>query len=211
MAIIECSECGKKYSNKAKACPECACPTGETFSHREVFPKVKEPIKSTPGHLRSHLSSGEQVLCVAKVHWQFFSRTAAWSSIWLFAALICLSLNATSSNGISFGGIGLATIFLIPFALMWTIRILQYRSLNFVVTNKRVLIKFGVLERDSAEIRLDKVEEVSTEQSLSGRILGYASIFIKGTGKSVMPILFISNYVEFKRTLMDACDNLKNN
>ncbi len=27
MALIECTECGKEYSEKAKACPNCGCPT----------------------------------------------------------------------------------------------------------------------------------------------------------------------------------------
>lgn len=26
MALIKCSECGKEFSNKASACPNCACP-----------------------------------------------------------------------------------------------------------------------------------------------------------------------------------------
>lgn len=29
MALIKCSECGKQFSDKAKACPECGCPTEE--------------------------------------------------------------------------------------------------------------------------------------------------------------------------------------
>lgn len=27
MALITCVECGKEFSDKAKACPNCACPT----------------------------------------------------------------------------------------------------------------------------------------------------------------------------------------
>lgn len=27
MAIIKCVECGKEFSDKASACPECGCPT----------------------------------------------------------------------------------------------------------------------------------------------------------------------------------------
>ena len=29
MALIKCSECGKEFSSKAKACPNCACPIEE--------------------------------------------------------------------------------------------------------------------------------------------------------------------------------------
>lgn len=33
MALIVCKECGKKYSNRARECPVCACPT--TFNDVE--------------------------------------------------------------------------------------------------------------------------------------------------------------------------------
>ena len=35
MALIKCSECGKEFSDKASACPNCGCPTSEM---------VKSPI-----------------------------------------------------------------------------------------------------------------------------------------------------------------------
>lgn len=33
MALMICSECGKEYSDKAVACPNCGCPTPHTGSH----------------------------------------------------------------------------------------------------------------------------------------------------------------------------------
>ena len=29
MALIKCPECGKEFSDKAQACPNCGCPTSE--------------------------------------------------------------------------------------------------------------------------------------------------------------------------------------
>ena len=29
MALIKCPECGKEFSDKASACPNCGCPTSE--------------------------------------------------------------------------------------------------------------------------------------------------------------------------------------
>lgn len=31
MALIECPECGKEFSDKAQACPNCGCPTDEVL------------------------------------------------------------------------------------------------------------------------------------------------------------------------------------
>lgn len=35
MAMIICSECGKEFSDKAPACPNCGCPTSEMVPERE--------------------------------------------------------------------------------------------------------------------------------------------------------------------------------
>ena len=36
MALIICPECGKEYSNRAKNCPNCGCPTEENDSDVNV-------------------------------------------------------------------------------------------------------------------------------------------------------------------------------
>lgn len=36
MALINCPECGKEFSDKASTCPNCGCPT-ETFIKRSEF------------------------------------------------------------------------------------------------------------------------------------------------------------------------------
>ena len=35
MGLIKCSECGKKFSDKALACPECSCPTSVVMNYQE--------------------------------------------------------------------------------------------------------------------------------------------------------------------------------
>ena len=51
MAIIKCRECGKEYSDKAKSCPNCACPTRYNIrmemeepdgEEEDIFSEIKE-------------------------------------------------------------------------------------------------------------------------------------------------------------------------
>ena len=37
MALINCSECGKEVSDKAKACPNCGCPINEEKKESKVM------------------------------------------------------------------------------------------------------------------------------------------------------------------------------
>lgn len=47
MALICCSECGKEFSDKAAACPNCGCPTSEMVStYKQSFDDMFEASKS---------------------------------------------------------------------------------------------------------------------------------------------------------------------
>lgn len=43
MALITCSECGKEFSDKAVACPNCGCPTEEAI--KQPIPEAVVPVK----------------------------------------------------------------------------------------------------------------------------------------------------------------------
>jgi len=53
---------------------------------------------------------------------------------------------------------------------------------EFAITNRRVLIKVGIVSRHSVELLLTKVEGVGVDQALVGRLLGYGTIVVTGTG-----------------------------
>jgi uncharacterized membrane protein YdbT with pleckstrin-like domain len=52
----------------------------------------------------------------------------------------------------------------------------------FVVTDQRVLIKVGWIQRRSLETLLAKIEGIVVEQGLGGRLFGYGTIIVTGTG-----------------------------
>ena len=74
-----------------------------------------------------------------------------------------------------------------------------YSTSEFVVTNKRVVMKVGWLHRRTVETMLSKVEGINVEQSLLGRLLGYGSIVITGTGGTQEPFRNIGSPFEFRR------------
>jgi len=57
-----------------------------------------------------------------------------------------------------------------------------YRTTELGVTNKRVIVKMGLIRRRTLELLLRQVEAISVDQSLSGRLLGFGSITLTGTG-----------------------------
>jgi membrane protein YdbS with pleckstrin-like domain len=58
----------------------------------------------------------------------------------------------------------------------------KYTTSVFVLTDQRVLIKVGWIQRRSLETLLTKIEGIGVEQGLGGRLFGYGTITVTGTG-----------------------------
>jgi len=74
---------------------------------------------------------------------------------------------------------------------------------EFAITNKRVIIKTGLISRKTFEMNHSKIESVNVDQGILGRILGYGTIRIVGSGgtKEVFPN--ISNPLKFRKKFQE--------
>lgn len=81
--------------------------------------------------------------------------------------------------------------------------LLDYYYSEFVVTNKRIIIKKGFLSRNIIEMILRKIETVNVNQSILGVLLGYGQIRIIGTGGTNEIIYCIAKPMEFRKMFME--------
>jgi uncharacterized membrane protein YdbT with pleckstrin-like domain len=80
---------------------------------------------------------------------------------------------------------------------------IDYRFSEFAITSKRVIIKTGIINIDTFEMNLSKVETINVNQSILGRLLGYGDITIIGTGGSTKKFDNISNPMEFRKKFVE--------
>ena len=70
--------------------------------------------------------------------------------------------------------------------LIWgawaTVVYLQWASAELTVTDQRVILEEGIFTRSSKVIPLDRVQDVSTKQSLVGRMLKYGLVEVDAAG-----------------------------
>ena len=92
----------------------------------------------------------------------------------------------------------LLTLFIAPLIDLWTD--------EFVITNRRIIIKTGLIARKTVEMNLSKIETVNVDQSILGRILGYGTITIVGTGGTREWFPNIKSPLKFRRTFQELCD-----
>jgi uncharacterized membrane protein YdbT with pleckstrin-like domain len=86
---------------------------------------------------------------------------------------------------------GLFTLFIAP----WIDRV----SSEFAITNKRVIMKVGLVSRRVLEMNLSKIESVNVDQGVWARMLGYGTITVIGTGGTRETFADISAPMEFRR------------
>ena len=97
-------------------------------------------------------------------------------------------------------------IFLTPRGIfsLFVLPMIQLMTSEYAITNKRVIIKVGLVSRKTLEMNLQKIESVNINQGLLGRILNYGTIVIVGTGGTREPFAYINNPLEFRKTFQDA-------
>jgi uncharacterized membrane protein YdbT with pleckstrin-like domain len=71
------------------------------------------------------------------------------------------------------------------------------------VSNMRVLIKTGLLARKSIEVLLSKVESIGVDESVVGRMLGYGSGIVRGTGGTFETFRRIAHPNELRRQVQE--------
>lgn len=120
-------------------------------------------------YIDENLMAGERVVFRTRMHWiAFFSPVAMLGfGVWIIGASAMIGSMAVLL-GLVLGAAAAA----------------DYVSAEYGVTTRRVLIKTGILRRRSVETLLSKVETISVNQGLLGRVLGYGSIVVGGTGGS---------------------------
>lgn len=91
----------------------------------------------------------------------------------------------------------LFTLFIVPIIDLWTD--------EFAITNKRVIVKTGLIRRKTVELNLTKIESVNVNQSILGRILGFGSIQIVGTGGTRESFTNIRKPLRFRKRFQELC------
>jgi uncharacterized membrane protein YdbT with pleckstrin-like domain len=144
-----------------------------------------------------HLLPGETVTYRTRLHWKVYLLPG----FLVLLVLLPLTILALSSDLKILALLpAVAAIAVIGFA--W----LRRRGSEFAVTNKRVIIKLGVLTTRSIELLLPKVEGIAVEQNLSGRIFGYGGIVVTGSGGTKEPFDGIQSPLDFRQAVQAATD-----
>jgi uncharacterized membrane protein YdbT with pleckstrin-like domain len=147
------------------------------------------------GYIDDNLVAGEKVMYRAHLHWVIYIPV-------VFALLLL------SAMGVAFRAAentkDIAWLFFVLAPLPLIRPYLLYRFSEFAVTDKRVLVKTGILQRHTLETLLTKVENMSVDQSIWGRLFNYGTITVTGTGGTKEQFERIAAPLEFRKPIQAA-------
>jgi uncharacterized membrane protein YdbT with pleckstrin-like domain len=72
---------------------------------------------------------------------------------------------------------------------------------EIAVTDRRIILKRGLIRRHTVEMNMQKVESVDVDQTLLGRIFNYGNVTIRGTGTSFEKLRMIDAPLKLRTTV----------
>jgi uncharacterized membrane protein YdbT with pleckstrin-like domain len=131
-----------------------------------------------PPYPRKLINEGENVVLDLKPHWFFF-----WKHILVgFAFLVVFVIYVGPADGSSIVGwpLGIGLLIFVGFVvekyLVWTYT-------HFVLTDRRVISRSGIVSKRGTEIPLERINNIDFHQNIFLRLIGAGDLDIESAGK----------------------------
>jgi membrane protein YdbS with pleckstrin-like domain len=142
-------------------------------------------------YAEKNLAPGETIVYRARYHWIYYRLTlvlllvAAVFGLWWWIAGNRLEDGTTSTV---FGNIAL--LFLVAAAAHFALRRVRAIADEYVVTNRRVIRKYGLVAREVEQALLERIQDTTLQQGVMARVLGYGTVVLETaseTGRLTFP------------------------
>lgn len=144
-------------------------------------------------YVETVLMPGETIIEKAQIHWFIFVLDV----MILLAALLLMENYLMLA--IALGAVGI-------FAALKDL--IYYLTTELALTNKRVIAKFGWIQRHTIELSLSRVESLTVNQSLVGRAFNFGTLTINGIGGIQTPIPIIADPLKFRSNTLNLLDKI---
>jgi uncharacterized membrane protein YdbT with pleckstrin-like domain len=72
---------------------------------------------------------------------------------------------------------------------------------EIAVTDRRIILKRGLISRTTIEMNMQKVESVDVDQTLMGRLFNYGDVTVRGVGSSSETFRMIDSPLKLRTTV----------
>ncbi|MCM2344792.1 MAG: PH domain-containing protein [Alphaproteobacteria bacterium] len=90
---------------------------------------------------------------------------------------------------------------------MFIIAFLARHYLLLVATDKRVIIRLGIINLEVIQMNYSKIESSEVASTIPGRFFGYSTVYMSGVGGHTLAVPYIVNAQEFRQSVSDVLLN----
>jgi uncharacterized membrane protein YdbT with pleckstrin-like domain len=145
------------------------------------------------------LQPDETVRFAGKLHWIIYRHAILLAILTVIVAVFALSLTNENQKFLALIAAAiLAAVTVVSLLRAW----FQQWTTEIAVTDKRVISKQGFIARHTQEMNISKVETVDVSQSIWGRILGFGTVAIVGTGASLEPLRYVATPLRLRNAII---------
>jgi len=164
-------------------------------------------------YARRSLVPGETLLYETRHHWSVLLGPLLISLVLAALAVGCLVevMAAKDGKGVLVGAspagfhateLG-AVLLMVTAIAIFAYGLAKRNATEMAVTNRRVLIKTGMGSRRTLDMMLSRVESIGVDETFWGRMLGFGSVVVRGTGGTPESFVMIAHPQEFRRNVQE--------
>lgn len=163
------------------------------------------------GYVKKTLAGGEEIIHSAHFNWTFSFFPVLWFAIGCAPVIMYLLMQV--SLGFTYEelqrGWWIAYLSFAIGSLILILHLVILVTTEIVVTTFRFVYKTGLVARNTQEVSLNKIEEVTLKQTVWGRIFGYGKLVIRGTGVGVIELPNLDDPIRVRRIIENAKAGLR--
>ena len=152
-------------------------------------------------YVEKHLIEGETIVYETRLHWVVLVAPILLGILFGLTGLgmFILSAQATGNKSAAHQPMMILGAAFFAIALLFIVRgVLMRNATEMTVTNKRVFVKVGLAARRTIELLLSRVESIGVQESVMGRMLGYGTVIVHGTGGTPEVFNMVAHPLEFR-------------
>jgi uncharacterized membrane protein YdbT with pleckstrin-like domain len=135
--------------------------------------------------MANDLMPGENLVLKEHQHWVVMVKPLLLPIALVVLAIVLDLLPSVPSDYKTLGTLAVVALLGLCLIAVW----IRWNSRSFTITDRRVILDTGVFSRASKVIALDRVQDISTNQGVLGRLLGYGRIEIDSAGAAGAEVL----------------------
>ena len=152
-------------------------------------------------YVEKHLIEGETIIYETRLHWVVLIGSVLLGLLFGLTGMgmLVLSGRTAPDQTVAHESMMVIGAIFLAVAFIFIARgVLVRNATEMTVTNKRVFVKVGLAARRTIELLLSRVESIGVEESVMGRMLGYGTVIVHGTGGTPEIFNRIAHPLEFR-------------